>query len=149
MWVVSKSLDCFYVVWIQTNGQAKHEYRLKVICSLFRARDGKSYVTKLFDLEPVMIGAEGTVPKYSYKHADLRPWDPRNDLLQYEKDYEVCTKTRHKTPMIRTQSIVSVLDAGKVNHAENWPLLNWGGKSNGTLAREALYGDFLILLKII
>ncbi|XP_023324783.1 oxysterol-binding protein-related protein 8 [Eurytemora carolleeae] len=79
-----------------------------------KARDGKSYVTKLFDLEPVMIGAEGTVPKYSYKHADLRPWDPRNDLLQYEKDYEVCTKTRHKTPMIRTQSIVSVLDAGKV-----------------------------------
>jgi hypothetical protein len=40
-------------------------------------------------------GAEGTVPKYTYKHADIRPWDVRNDLVQYEKDYVICTKTRH------------------------------------------------------
>jgi hypothetical protein len=39
-------------------------------------------------------GAEGTVPKYTYKHADIRPWDVRNDLIQYERDYVICTKTR-------------------------------------------------------
>jgi hypothetical protein len=58
------------------------------------------------------------VPKYfeqdlisghwMYKHADLRPWDPRNDVYQYEYNYVIQTKTRHQTPMIRTASIVSV-----------------------------------------
>lgn len=43
-----------------------------------------------------------------YKHADLRPWDPRNDMCQYEYNYIIQTKTRHQTPMIRTASIVSV-----------------------------------------
>jgi len=43
-----------------------------------------------------------------YKHADLRPWDPRNDVYQYEYNYVIQTKTRHQTPMIRTASIVSV-----------------------------------------
>uniref|UniRef100_A0A1A9UF02 Oxysterol-binding protein n=1 Tax=Glossina austeni TaxID=7395 RepID=A0A1A9UF02_GLOAU len=42
------------------------------------------------------------------KYADLRPWDPRNDVKQYEIDYKVLTKTRHLAPMVRTASIVSV-----------------------------------------
>nr|XP_033331170.1 oxysterol-binding protein-related protein 8 isoform X9 [Megalopta genalis] len=42
-----------------------------------------------------------------YRHADVRPWDPRNDVVQYEQDYIVRTKTRHKTPIMRTGSIVS------------------------------------------
>lgn len=82
----------------------------------YRERDanGTKWITKLFQQEPgIMIGADGNVPKYVYKNADERPWDPRNDLFQYEQDYEVCTKTRHKTPMIRTQSVVSVLEVGK------------------------------------
>ena len=50
---------------------------------------------------------------YQYRHADVRPWDPLNDMYQYERDYIICTKTKHKTPMIRTQSIVSVSEAAK------------------------------------
>lgn len=46
--------------------------------------------------------------KWIYKYADLRPWDPRNDVKQYEWDYKVLTKTRHQAPMVRTASIVSV-----------------------------------------
>nr|CAD7571408.1 unnamed protein product [Timema californicum] len=46
--------------------------------------------------------------QWVYKHADLRPWDPRNDVFQYEFNYVIQTKTRHQTPMIRTSSIVSV-----------------------------------------
>lgn len=87
-----------------------------------RRETGTEWVTKHFELESlVTMGVPGSdslqldVPKYNYKHADIRPWDGRNDLYQYERDYTVCTKTRHKTPMIRTQSIVSVLDAEKVN----------------------------------
>ena len=82
-----------------------------------RREAGTEWVTKHFELEGITFSIDGTpldVPKYNYKHADVRPWDGRNDLYQYENDYTVCTKTRHKTPMIRTQSIVSVLDAEKV-----------------------------------
>jgi len=78
------------------------------------------WTTKLFEKEIVSSTSvhcsapeSPTVPKYTYKHGDIRPWDVRNDLFQYERNYVVCTKTRHKTPMIRTQSIVSVMEDGK------------------------------------
>lgn len=45
---------------------------------------------------------------WAYKHADLRPWDPRNDVYQYECNYVISTRTRHLTPMIRTSSISSI-----------------------------------------
>ncbi|XP_055908551.1 oxysterol-binding protein-related protein 8 isoform X2 [Eupeodes corollae] len=45
--------------------------------------------------------------QWIYKYADLRPWDPRNDVKQYESEYQVLTKTCHKAPMVRTGSIVS------------------------------------------
>ena len=82
-----------------------------------RREAGTEWTSKYFELEGLTFGIDGAptdVPKYNYKHADIRPWDPRNDLYQYENNYIVCTKTRHKTPMIRTQSIVSVLDGEKV-----------------------------------
>ncbi|XP_069989176.1 oxysterol-binding protein-related protein 8 isoform X10 [Penaeus vannamei] len=61
----------------------------------------EEWVPKYFTQEPV----SGV---YVYKHSDLRPWDPRTDLFQYEFNYIISTKTRHKAPMIRTASIVSV-----------------------------------------
>lgn len=91
-----------------------------------RKEAGEEWVTKLFEHEGVQFAIDGTateVPKYTYKNADIRPWDTRNDLYQYENNYIVCTKTRHKTPMIRTQSIVSVLDGDKVS--ANSRKLNW------------------------
>ncbi len=68
---------------------------------------GVEWTPKHFELNP----ATG---QYEYRHADLRPWDPLNDLYQFEKDFVISTKTRHRTPMIRTQSIVSVSEAAKV-----------------------------------
>lgn len=70
-------------------------------------RKAKEYdhISKYFEM-----GSEG---QFVYKHSDCRPWDPRNDLFQYEKNYIICTKTKHKTPMVRTQSIVSVSEAAK------------------------------------
>ena len=90
---------------------------------MIREREANDTVwtTKLFEKEIVSSTSvhcsapeSPTVPKYTYKHGDIRPWDVRNDLFQYERNYVVCTKTRHKTPMIRTQSIVSVMEDGKV-----------------------------------
>ena len=38
----------------------------------------------------------------------LRPWDPMNDVIQYENDFIIQTKTRHRTPIVRTTSITNV-----------------------------------------
>jgi hypothetical protein len=68
-----------------------------------RKAKGYEWVPKHFELD-------SDSDSYFYLHSDLRPWDPMNDLQQFEKDFVVCTRTRHKTPMVRTQSIVSVSD---------------------------------------
>ncbi|XP_043268803.1 oxysterol-binding protein-related protein 8 isoform X3 [Venturia canescens] len=65
-----------------------------------RKANGQDWTPKYF-VQDVITG------NWLYRHADIRPWDPRNDLVQYEHDYVVCTKTRHKTPIMRTGSIVS------------------------------------------
>nr|XP_014353826.1 PREDICTED: oxysterol-binding protein-related protein 8 [Latimeria chalumnae] len=38
--------------------------------------------------------------EWHYKYADTRPWDPLNDLIQFEKDGVIQTKVRHRTPMV-------------------------------------------------
>ncbi|KQS38719.1 oxysterol-binding protein-related protein 8 isoform X1 [Drosophila erecta] len=35
--------------------------------------------------------------QWLYKYADLRPWDSRNDVRQYECQFKVLTQTRHKS----------------------------------------------------
>lgn len=45
--------------------------------------------------------------QYHYRYADLRPWDIRNDVRQYESGYQIQTKTKHQAPIVRTASIVS------------------------------------------
>lgn len=66
-----------------------------------RKAQGQEWLPKLF-LQDIISG------NWIYRHADSRPWDPRNDLVQYEHDYIISTKTRHKTPIMRTGSIVSM-----------------------------------------
>ncbi|XP_032676276.1 oxysterol-binding protein-related protein 8 isoform X3 [Odontomachus brunneus] len=61
---------------------------------------GQEWVPKNF-VQDIITG------NWVYRHADVRPWDPRNDVVQYEENYVVRTKTRHKTPIMRTGSIVS------------------------------------------
>ena len=73
--------------------------------------NGTEHIPRYFELLDSVTG------QYVYKNADLRPWDPMNDLYQYERDYKICTKTKHKTPLIRTQSIVSVSEAKQAGSA--------------------------------
>ncbi|XP_011264111.1 oxysterol-binding protein-related protein 8 isoform X2 [Camponotus floridanus] len=61
---------------------------------------GQEWIPKFF-VQDIITG------NWVYRHADVRPWDPRNDVVQYEENYIVRTKTRHKTPIMRTGSIVS------------------------------------------
>lgn len=46
--------------------------------------------------------------KNNFIPCSLRPWDPLNDLLQYEHEFIAQTKTRHRTPIVRTTSITNV-----------------------------------------
>ena len=66
-----------------------------------RAAQNETWVPRCFELDPV-------TDSWHYRHADVRPWDQRNDVVQYESNFVIATKTRHRTPMIREASIVSV-----------------------------------------
>ncbi|XP_039970481.1 oxysterol-binding protein-related protein 8 isoform X1 [Bactrocera tryoni] len=55
---------------------------------------------------PVHFNFDPIITQWMYNYADLRPWDQRNDLKQYEANYKVLTKTRHRAPMVRNPSIV-------------------------------------------
>uniref|UniRef100_H2ZFX9 Oxysterol-binding protein n=1 Tax=Ciona savignyi TaxID=51511 RepID=H2ZFX9_CIOSA len=39
-----------------------------------------------------------------YKHIDARPWDELNDIVQYEMDGNITTKTKHQTSPVRAGS---------------------------------------------
>ncbi|XP_078273299.1 oxysterol-binding protein-related protein 8 isoform X5 [Rhinoraja longicauda] len=50
--------------------------------------------------------------EWQYKYADTRPWDPLNDLIQYEKEGVIQSKVWHRTPMVRSASIISLSNQG-------------------------------------
>ncbi|KRG02147.1 oxysterol-binding protein-related protein 8 isoform X4 [Drosophila mojavensis] len=71
-----------------------------------RLQNDQPHVPALFELN-----AYG---EWIYKYADLRPWDVRNDLRQYECDYKVLTETRNKTVpiVLGTELLRSNIDPG-------------------------------------
>jgi hypothetical protein len=66
-----------------------------------RTARSETWIPRCFELDPL-------TESWLYRHADVRPWDLRNDLVQYESNFVIATRTRHRTPMIRAASIVSV-----------------------------------------
>ncbi|KFQ35110.1 Oxysterol-binding protein-related protein 8, partial [Merops nubicus] len=53
-----------------------------------RKLKGEEWTCKLFDQDSV-------TGEWHYKYADTRPWDPLNDMIQFEKDGTIQTKVRH------------------------------------------------------
>ena len=37
----------------------------------------------------------------------LRPWDSMNDVIQYERDFVIQTKTHHQTPIVHTTGMIA------------------------------------------
>ncbi|KAM9311344.1 oxysterol-binding protein-related protein 8 isoform 2-T2 [Gastrophryne carolinensis] len=54
---------------------------------------GEEWTCHLFEQEPI-------TGEWHYKYADTRPWDPLNDLVQFENDGAIQSKVRHRTPMV-------------------------------------------------
>ncbi|KAG1932448.1 oxysterol-binding protein-related protein 8 isoform X1 [Pimephales promelas] len=69
------------------------------------ARERKA---KCEDWMPALFEQDPVTGEWHYRYADTRPWDPLNDLIQFEKDGCIQTKVRHRTPMVRSASVVSL-----------------------------------------
>lgn len=62
------------------------------------------------DWVPLLFQQDIVTGQWHYRFADLRPWDLRNDVRQFEAEYRIQTKTRHQAPMVRTASIISATE---------------------------------------
>uniref|UniRef100_A0A673JAI9 Oxysterol-binding protein n=1 Tax=Sinocyclocheilus rhinocerous TaxID=307959 RepID=A0A673JAI9_9TELE len=69
------------------------------------ARERKA---KCEEWTPALFEQDPATGEWHYRYADTRPWDPLNDLIQFEKDGFIQTKVRHRTPMVRSASVVSL-----------------------------------------
>uniref|UniRef100_A0A8C1GYB4 Oxysterol-binding protein n=1 Tax=Cyprinus carpio TaxID=7962 RepID=A0A8C1GYB4_CYPCA len=69
------------------------------------ARERKA---KCEEWTPALFEQDPVTGEWHYRYADTRPWDPLNDLIQFEKDGCIQTKVRHRTPMVRSASVVSL-----------------------------------------
>ncbi|TNM91481.1 hypothetical protein fugu_019861 [Takifugu bimaculatus] len=65
----------------------------------------EEWIPALFEQDPI-------TGEWHYRYADTRPWDPLNDLIQFEKDGCIQTKVRHRTPMVRSGSLISLSNQG-------------------------------------
>uniref|UniRef100_A0AAQ4R798 Oxysterol-binding protein n=1 Tax=Gasterosteus aculeatus aculeatus TaxID=481459 RepID=A0AAQ4R798_GASAC len=61
------------------------------------ARERKA---KCEEWNPALFEQDPVTGEWHYRYADTRPWDPLNDLIQFEKDGCIQTKVRHRTPMV-------------------------------------------------
>ncbi|XP_057179928.1 oxysterol-binding protein-related protein 8 isoform X5 [Triplophysa rosa] len=61
------------------------------------ARERKA---KCEEWTPGLFEQDPATGEWHYRYADTRPWDPLNDLVQFEKDGCIQTKVRHRTPMV-------------------------------------------------
>ncbi|XP_067906186.1 oxysterol-binding protein-related protein 8 isoform X3 [Heterodontus francisci] len=58
-----------------------------------RKAKGEEWFPHLFEQDLV-------TGEWQYKYADTRPWDPLNDLVQYEKEGVIQSQVWHRTPMV-------------------------------------------------
>ncbi|XP_062853451.1 oxysterol-binding protein-related protein 8 isoform X2 [Trichomycterus rosablanca] len=84
----------------------------KFVLEEAQRRSAKERKTKNEEWTPVLFDQDAASGEWHYRYADTRPWDPLNDLVQFEKDGRVQTKVRHRTPMVRSASVVSLSAQG-------------------------------------
>lgn len=68
------------------------------------AKERKAMCT---DWIPAHFQQDLVTGQYIYKCQDLRPWDARNDLKQFESNFIIQTKTKHQAPILKTASVIS------------------------------------------
>ncbi|XP_032815852.1 oxysterol-binding protein-related protein 5 isoform X1 [Petromyzon marinus] len=66
-----------------------------------RAEQQEEWTPCFFELEPL-------AGEWQYKYADLRPWDPLNDIAQYEQGGVIRTHVRHDSSVVRCASALGL-----------------------------------------
>jgi hypothetical protein len=82
--------------------------REKFLLEETQRQEARERKAKLEEWVPKLFDRNEITGDWEYKYKDLRPWDPMNDVVQFEHDYIIQTKTRHRTPIVRTVSITNV-----------------------------------------
>uniref|UniRef100_A0A3P8Q861 Oxysterol-binding protein n=1 Tax=Astatotilapia calliptera TaxID=8154 RepID=A0A3P8Q861_ASTCA len=72
----------------------------KFILEEAQRKSARERKAKCEEWSPALFEQDPITGEWHYKYADTRPWDPLNDLIQFEKDGCIQTKVRHRTPMV-------------------------------------------------
>ncbi len=80
-------------------------------CAKVRLNQMEKWIPKLFVFDC-------HINDWIYHCADIRPWDNRTDVKQYEKDYVIQTITRHRTPNLAVTTTGSVISVEPQNKTE-------------------------------
>lgn len=75
--------------------------------------------------EPRLFEFDELTNDWHYKYEDMRPWDNRTDIVQFEKSFVIQTLTKHrtmsKTSLINPVESSPVLDFNKVTYSNLTP----------------------------
>ncbi|XP_037949882.1 oxysterol-binding protein-related protein 8 isoform X2 [Teleopsis dalmanni] len=99
-------------LWLHVSDAIKREDQIaateeKTVLEEAQRNGAKERKAMLTNWIPAHFQQDILTGQWIYKYADLRPWDPRNDVKQFECNYKVLTKTRHQAPLVRTTSVLS------------------------------------------
>lgn len=72
----------------------------KFILEEAQRKSARERKAKCEDWIPALFEQDPVTGEWHYRYADTRPWDPLNDLIQFEIDGCIQTKVRHRTPMV-------------------------------------------------
>ncbi|CAD5122142.1 DgyrCDS10592 [Dimorphilus gyrociliatus] len=92
------------------NGDQNGATREKTVLEEEQRRHAKERKAKNIAWVPKLFEKDCISQEWIYKYADLRPWDRLNDVVQFESNFKIQTKTKHRTRMVRTLSIARVDD---------------------------------------
>ncbi|XP_056281477.1 oxysterol-binding protein-related protein 8 [Pseudoliparis swirei] len=84
----------------------------KFILEEVQRKSARERKAKCEEWNPALFEQDPVTGEWHYRYADTRPWDPLNDLIQFEKDGCIQTKVRHRTPMVRSGSLISLSNQG-------------------------------------
>ncbi|XP_049330076.1 oxysterol-binding protein-related protein 8 isoform X3 [Astyanax mexicanus] len=72
----------------------------KFILEEVQRKSARERKAKCEEWIPALFEQDPGTGEWHYRYSDTRPWDPLNDLIQFEKDGCIQTKVRHRTPMV-------------------------------------------------
>ncbi|KAJ8381408.1 hypothetical protein SKAU_G00021860 [Synaphobranchus kaupii] len=84
----------------------------KFILEEAQRKSARERKAKCEEWSPALFEQDPITGEWHYRYSDTRPWDPLNDMIQFEKDGWIQTKVRHRTPMVRSGSVISLSNQG-------------------------------------